>query len=228
MVEECAGSENVASQSLLIVSEVRFLREGIAAAIKGNYDLLIAGLCENLEQALVTIRGLPAATVLLDAAFPNGLEVLQEIRAIDATARVVVFAVSETEENIVAWAKAGAVGYIPTTAALNDLVQFLQCIIRGEQICSAKIASSLMRRIGSSLSSSHTQSNLHVDSLLTRREREIMRMIIEGLSNKEISRQLGIELSTTKSHVHNLLGKLRLQRRGQVAQRARNQENRIS
>ena len=73
--------------------------------------------------------------VLLDAAFPNGLEALKAVRAADSSARVVVFALSETEENIVAWARAGSAGYIPTTAALREAVEFIESIDRGEQIC---------------------------------------------------------------------------------------------
>jgi DNA-binding NarL/FixJ family response regulator len=65
---------------------------------------------------------------LLDAAVPSGLEALDAIRAADSSARVVVFAISETEENIVAWARAGSAGYIPTTAALREAVQFIESI----------------------------------------------------------------------------------------------------
>ena len=71
--------------------------------------------------------------MVLDAAFPNGFEALKAIRAADSSARVVVFAVSETEENIVAWARAETAGYIPRTAALRELVQFIQSIDRGDK-----------------------------------------------------------------------------------------------
>ena len=155
--------------------------------------------------------------VLLDAAFPNGLEALKAIRAADSSARVVVFALSETEENIVAWARAGSAGYIPTTAALREAVQFIESIDRGEQICSAAIASRLMRRIGSLPNSGFDNCDSRLAASLTGREHQIIGMIAEGLSNKEIVRRLNIELSTTKSHVHNLLQKLGLERRGQIA-----------
>ena len=159
--------------------------------------------------------------VLLDAAFPNGLEALKAVRAADLSARVVVFALSETEENIVAWARAGSAGYIPTTAALREAVEFIESIDRGEQICSAAIASRLMRRIGSLPNSGFDNCDSRLTASLTGREHQIIGMIAEGLSNKQIARRLKIELSTTKSHVHNLLQKLGLERRGQIAYRAR-------
>ena len=141
---EAISARDMTNQFLLIVSKVRLLGEGIAGAIEGKSGLSVLGWCGNLQQALSAVHEHPAATILLDASFPNGLQTLREIRAADLSARVVVFAVLETEENVIAWAKAGAVGYIPTTTALDDLVRFIECIIRGEQICSAVIASGLM------------------------------------------------------------------------------------
>ena len=125
-------AERAASRAVLIVSEVRLLREGIAASIQGNSGLLVAGTCEKLTQIFGALHEYPGATVVLDAAFPNGLEALKAIRAADSSARVVVFTLSEAEENIVAWARAGSAGYIPRTAALRELVQFIESIDRGD------------------------------------------------------------------------------------------------
>ncbi|HTR11763.1 MAG TPA: response regulator transcription factor [Roseiarcus sp.] len=204
----------VAGKSLLIVSEVRFLREGVARIIEKESQFSVVGLCENVNHALSVVRKHPAATVLLDASFSNGLEALREIRAVCPAAQVIVFAVSETQDNVIAWAKAGAAGYIPTTIGFDEFLRFVESITRGEQICSATIVSGLMRLVASSPGD---HSDLCLTMSLTVREREIVSMIAEGLSNKEIARRLKIELSTTKSHVHNLLGKLGLQGRGQIA-----------
>jgi len=216
LTPEYTAIDRMAEYALLIVSEVRLLREGIAGAIDGKPGLSVVGLCETLDQALSAVRERPSPVVLLDASFPNGPEALRHIRAANPAAKAVVFAISETEENVIAWAKAGAAGYIPTTTGLDEVVRFIECIIRGEQICSAVIASRLIRWVGSYPQVAQEQ-RLHLETGLTLRENEIMRMIAEGLSNKEIARRLKIELSTTKSHVHNLLAKLGLQRRGQVA-----------
>jgi len=127
------AAETAANRTLLIVSEVRLLREGIAKSIEGNSGLLVAGTCEKLTQIFAALHEYPGATVVLDAAFPNGFEALKAIRAADSSARVVVFAVSETEENVVAWARAETAGYIPRTAALRELVQFIESIDRGDK-----------------------------------------------------------------------------------------------
>lgn len=224
---EYAAIDQMALHSLLILSEVRLLREGISGAIAGKSGLSVVGLCENLDQALSALCERPSALVLLDASFPKGTEALREIRNANPTARVVVFAISETEENVIAWAKAGAVGYMPTTIGLHEVVRFIECIIRGEQICSGMMASRLIRLVGS-FPQAAQERHLQLDMALTMRENEIMHMIAEGLSNKEIARRLQIELSTTKSHVHNLLSKLGLQRRGQVAHWALTEGNRFN
>ena len=226
LVSATTATKPLIGQSLLIVSEVRLLREGIAGVIEGKTDLWVAGLCANLSDALARIAECPWATVLLDASFPHGLDAVRAIHAADPAVFVVVFAVSETEENIVAWAKAGAVGYIPTTAALSELAGFIESVIRGEQICSAAVASSLMRRLGSAPGLGDDRNGARLAFSLTGREHEIIRMISQGLSNKDIARRLNIEISTTKSHVHNLLGKLGLQRRGQVAHWALSRDSR--
>src|SRR3984957_8067002 len=89
-------AEHSASRTLLVVSEGRILREGIAESIEGNSGLSVAGSCEILTQIFTALQEYPGAMVLLDAAFPNGLEALKAIRAADSSARVVVFALSET------------------------------------------------------------------------------------------------------------------------------------
>jgi two-component system nitrate/nitrite response regulator NarL len=202
---------------VLIVSEIRFLREGLAEALKREPPHSVVGLAANVDEMLAAVDQSRPAIVLLDAAFPNGTAAVRDIRAVGPAVRVVVFAVMETEENIVGWAEAGAAGYIPATAGLGDLVRLLADVVQGEQICSGRVASGLMRRVAFGAKTRDERNRTKVAPILTTREREISRLVSAGLSNKEIARQLNIELSTTKSHVHNLLGKLQLRRRGQIA-----------
>jgi len=112
-------------------------------------------------------------------------------------------------------------GYVPRTAALNELVGFLQSIVRGEQMCSTRIAGGLLRWISTSSRAGNRSAAQPRSAALTAREEQIVRLLSSGLSNKEISRRLNIGLATTKSHVHNLLTKLELQRRGEVARWSR-------
>jgi DNA-binding NarL/FixJ family response regulator len=211
---ERIGGHTHHASTVLILSAIRFFREGLAEALGGDSPLEILGLSANLDEALASVRELKPAIVLIDASFPSGAGAIRLIRAVDPEPQVVVFAVVETEENIITWAEAGAAGYIPTTAALDDLVRLLVDIIQGRQICSGHVAAGLIRRLASAAKSGN---EMRGPQALTAREQEVIRLVSSGLSNKEIARKLNIELSTTKSHVHNVLGKLNLQRRGQVA-----------
>jgi DNA-binding NarL/FixJ family response regulator len=119
---------------------------------------------------------------------------------------------------VISWAEAGAIGYVPQTAALADLVGILVRIARGDQICSAQIVSGLLRHVARTARSSPGSPPAPA-APLTRREREIGLLIGAGLSNKDIARKLNIGVATAKSHVHNLLNKMNVQRRGQAANR---------
>jgi DNA-binding NarL/FixJ family response regulator len=153
--------------------------------------------------------------VLLDAAFPDGLRAVGHIRAATPRTRVVALALTETEQNVIAWAEAGIAGYVPSTAAIGDLAATLTAILDGAQNCSARVAAGLLRRIAEGKArASLVEASV---SPLTVREQQIIDMIGAGLSNKDIARRLNIGLATTKTHVHNLLSKLNIQRRGQAA-----------
>ena len=91
----------------------------------------------------------------------------------------------------------------------------------GEQVCSGRVAAGLLRRIAHTASANTRRNGLAAIPALTRRERQTAKLIKSGLSDKEIARRLNISLATTKSHVHNLLGKLSLRRRSEVADHLR-------
>lgn len=200
---------------ILIASEVRFLRESLGEILGRTETISVLGYCVDFSQALSMSRELSPDMVLLDATLGEGTSVVRRLREMVAGLRIVVFAVTESVESVLAWAEAGVAGYIPSTAAMADLHDLLADIDSGRQACSAPVAAGLLRRIASAAgrSSAHGPGS----PALTARELEIARLIGIGLSNKEIARRLNIGLATTKSHVHNALGKLKVQRRGEVA-----------
>src|SRR5439155_827652 len=103
-------------------------------------------------------------------------------------------------------------------ASIDDLVTVIESVARGEAICSPRVAAGLLRRVAA-LAAGHGGDLPRAQ--LTNREREIVRLIDNGLSNKEIARALGIEVATVKNHVHNILEKLQVHRRGEAAARVR-------
>jgi DNA-binding NarL/FixJ family response regulator len=107
-------------------------------------------------------------------------------------------------------------GYVPRNTALDELAAFLGKIMSREQVCSSRIAGGMLRWIADMRAAGAAVATM--DAALTAREDQVVRLVAAGLSNKEIARQLDIGLPTVKSHVHNVLGKLALERRSQVAQ----------
>jgi two-component system, NarL family, nitrate/nitrite response regulator NarL len=200
---------------VLIASEVRFVRESLGEILGRGGTTSVIGYCADFGQTLSMSRELRPDMVLLDAAVRDGPMAVRRLREISAGLRVVVFAVSESVESVLSWAEAGVAGYIPCTAGASDLCALVDDISAGRQACSGVVAAGLLQRIAAS-----SAGPAKADSgpqALTPRELEIVRLISTGLSNKEIARRLNIGLTTTKSHVHNALGKLNVQRRGQVA-----------
>jgi DNA-binding NarL/FixJ family response regulator len=202
--------------SLLLLSDIRFMREGLTDALRREaYTFRTVSVAADLREAMTVMRaGLPDL-ILIDSALPDGPATVRRLRQHAPEIRIIALAVAETEAEVIAWAEAGASGYVPRSAALADVAGFLTGIMRGEQICSTTIAAGLLRRIANGPRAQAT--NQRARPALTAREEEIVSLIHAGLSNKEIARRLKICLATTKSHVHNVLNKLDLERRTQVS-----------
>jgi two-component system nitrate/nitrite response regulator NarL len=205
---------------VLIVSRVRFLCESLAEVLARDGPGTVLGLCTDMAEALSLSGALKPNILLLDAGYPDGIDGVRRLRTAAPGIRVIAFAVAETEESVIAWAEAGIAGYVPSTAALSDLSAVLALVIDGAQACEARVAGGLLRRIAQA---GAPKAEELLGPSLTVRERQIITMIGAGLSNKDIARRLNIGLGTTKSHVHNLLGKLNVRRRGEAAAWVREQ-----
>ncbi len=204
---------------IVIVSEVRFVRESLAEFLERDPSVSVVRLCADLAEVVALNPSPQADVVLVDAALRDGAAAATRTRQVKPDVRIIAYAVRETKEDVIAWAEAGVIGYVPNTAALADLVRFIVDIHGGEQLCSGRVAAELFHRIAVTESLGIGRNAPSPAVALTRREREAAELIATGLSDKEIARRLNISLATAKAHVHNLLGKLNVQRRGQVVVR---------
>ena len=204
---------------IVVLSDVRFVQD---ALVTNSTSQAKSSRCLALRPSGAT-RWSRASTSVPTFCWstPNtdGLVVVRRIRQLAPLVRIVALALAEREDEVIAWVEAGASGYVPRSAALDELVAILEGAMRGEQVCSPRVASCLVRRLA--VTSRHPGPAPPV--VLTRRELEIVQLVNEELSNKEIASQLEIGLATTKSHVHNVLAKLGLARRSQAAQWIREQ-----
>jgi two-component system, NarL family, nitrate/nitrite response regulator NarL len=169
-----------------------------------------------LAPALEMLPAQAPDIVLLDASAPHSDRVARAVGAASPTSKIVAFALADSEEGALACAEAGVAAFVGSNASAEELVAALEQVRRGEFSASPRLTSMLMGRLADL---ARHQARPAAKVPLTQREREIVPLIERGLSNKEIARLLSIEASTIKNHVHNILDKLELRRRGEVAAR---------
>ena len=196
-----------------VVSDVRLFREGIAESLSARDQFTVLGSAANLAGALALGEKLRGHILLLDVAMTEGLAIVRALSDALPDLRTVGFALDEVEDDVVACAEAGIVGYVPREASFETLVEIVKSASRDELVCSPRIASQLLRRLAVKRGSvGHPR-----EAVLTRRQREVWQLLDGGLANKEIATELGIEVATAKNHVHSLLAKLHVSSRAEAA-----------
>jgi DNA-binding NarL/FixJ family response regulator len=174
----------------------------------------IVGAATTPAEAIAVVLDKHPAIVLLDMSTTVWLEIVPELRRASPQMCVVAFSVGDNDEDILACAEAGVVGFVLKSGMVNDLVAACQSAARGEAHCPPRIVTGLCRRLATlaplAASAPPTPS-------LSPREMEIIEFIDRGLPNKVIARQLSIGLATVKNHVHNILEKLHVATRGEAA-----------
>ncbi len=205
------------SLTVFVLSDVRLYREGLVSSLAHRADISVVGAGPVDPDALSRVVELAPDALILDFAAGNSLGFAKVVNARSLAVRVVAFAVRDLEKEVLACAEAGIAAYIGQESSVDDIVEAVKRALRDELHCSARIAGALFRRVGvlaRGCSPSESQP-------LTRREEEILLLIEQGLSNKEIARALRIGGATVKNHVHNLLKKLSVRRRGEAAAQLR-------
>ena len=200
------------------VARTRLHSEALAHWLATADEISVVGEARTAANAVGPIRELRADVVLIDAAAGDCIDEIRTVVTGAPNARVVPVAMPESEDCIVACAEAGIAGYVPRDASLEELAEVIRRVPTGDAPCPARVAAWLMQGLHA-LSAERASSR--VVGRLTRREAEILALVGEGLPNKEIARRLQIEVATVKNHVHNILEKLGVHRRGEAVARLR-------
>jgi two-component system, NarL family, nitrate/nitrite response regulator NarL len=200
----------------VILGDVRLYREGLALSLAQQTDELeVVATSGEWAEALSLTRSHEADVVLVDLGMRDGLNAVRELASRAPEVRMVALALSsEGEPDVVTCAEAGIEGYLGLDASVADVVRAVEHAMRGEVLCSPRVAGTLVRRVADA---ARRPGGVETTASLTSREREIAELLDAGLSNKEIARRLSIRLATVKNHVHNILEKLQVRRRGEVA-----------
>ena len=210
----------------LLVVEVPFYRQGLAELLNRSGEAEVVGTAKDAGTADEAARACLPDVALLDAALSDGADVVDRLRALPSPPKIVVLAVNETPEAVLRWVEHGIAAYASREATLNDLLQVIRGVAHEEFVCSPHIAAHLMQRIAALASATRPDNDpLHG---LSPREHEVLTLLARGLPNKTIATQLSISTATAKNHVHNILDKLRLHRRSEVASLVANEPDRHS
>lgn len=203
---------------VVVIGDIRLFCDGLAHYLRRVPGVTVAGVAKSGREAVATCRELEPDIALVDMAMTESMVAVRELG--EAAPRTSIVGISVPEEGgaVIACAEAGVSAYVAREGSLDDLASTLKSVMRGEAPVSPRIAAALLRRLADTARGTARPSSA-VPSPLTAREEQIADLVGEGLSNKQIARRLRIRLATVKNHVHNILEKLDVSRRTQIAGR---------
>jgi DNA-binding NarL/FixJ family response regulator len=196
----------------LIISDTRLLRDGLHALLLPAATCVVVGATRATE-APQALRDLQPDVILLDAAVLATPTFAQSLRDAAPVAKIIVFAFRAVDQNVIACADIGIGGFVGRDGSAHDIIAAIDQTWRGQFAATPEVTTALIDGLAH-LSRPDQPSPAFGD--LTPRQRQIVPLLEQGLSNKEIARLLGIELATIKNHVHSILGRMQLRRRGQL------------
>ena len=203
---------------LLLIEDNRLLRDGIAAMLKGHRDIKVVAASGNGENSILKIHELKPNVILLDLGLrsQSSLHVVELVKKEFPQAKVIVMDLAPAQGDVLQFVQAGASGFILKDATLDDFLATIRSVAEGENVLPPILSGSLFTQI-----IEHAivggRANLNKAIRMTKREQEVIRLISDGLSNKEIAKRLHIATYTIKSHIHNIMEKLTLHTRLEVA-----------
>ncbi len=213
--------------SLVLIDDNRLLREGLARLIGEQEDFRILAASADATEAMRKVRETRPDVVLLDFGLEDhdSLALTATVRREVPEAKVVVLGLLPVEEDVVSFVRAGASGFIMRDATFDDFVRTIRSVVTGAVVLPPQLAGSLFNQIAQQAARRGAARELEAVRL-TQRERQVIDLIAEGLANKDIALRMHIAVHTVKSHVHNVLEKLALHSRLEVAAFTRNQGDR--
>jgi DNA-binding NarL/FixJ family response regulator len=202
---------------VLLIEDNRLLREGLTAMLKEQPDIKVVASSGNSD-AMQKWRSLKPNVVLLDVGLrsQSSLRLVKLVKRSTPDAKVIVMDLAPVQTELMDYVRAGVSGFVLKDATFDDFLRTIRSVAKGAKVLPPVLTGSLFSQIVDHATRKGT-GNPFKSVKMTSREREVVALIAEGLSNKEIAGRLNLATDTVKSHVHNILEKLALHTRLEIA-----------
>jgi len=205
---------------VLVVDDHTLFRRGLTALLSRDPRVQVVGDAADAGEAQRRAQELQPDLILLDNHLPGvrGVDALAALRETAPQARILMLTVSEDEADLIAALRNGAAGYLLKTIDGDELISAIERAVKGERVIASEMTSKMVATyLGATPNADTPLAQPSILTALSSREREILRSIAHGASNKEIGRELGIAETTVKVHVQNVLRKLNVSTRVHAA-----------
>lgn len=201
---------------VLIADDQPLMRRGLRTVLELEPGLEVVGEAANGEEALELARASRPDVVLMDVQMPvmDGVEATRRLVDEGGGARVLVLTTFDDEAYVLDGIRAGAAGYLLKDVRAEELCDVIRSVARGERFIQPKVAAIYLQRMAERNAEPETEP-------LSPRESEVLQLVAQGRTNREIATQLGLSPSTVKNHVNSILAKLRVRNRTEAALKAR-------
>lgn len=198
---------------VLIVEEVRAICEVIATVLRSEPDMQVLGGATNIDEAAAHLGACDVVLVNTCMGTEQSVPLIRAIRKLGPGAKVVVMGLARSQHAILQCIEAGVAGYVLKDSCLDDLLASMRAAAVNQALVSPPLAAALMSYVAELAGFETQETDLCSPQSLTRREREVLTLVQQGLTNQGIAESLVIELGTVKNHVHNILRKLNVNTR---------------
>lgn len=212
--------------SILVIEDNRLLRDGISSILKKQPDMSVVDTISNGENLSEKLEKLQPEIVLLDLGLrsQNSLQVVRLIKRNFQNTKIIIMDLIPLQEDVLEFVQAGVSGFTLKDANVNEFIQTIRSVLQGETVLPSNLAGSLFSQIVEHAVKGSKPSVIVESVRMTKREKQVVELIAEGLTNKEIALRLNLSTYTIKSHVHNILEKLSIHTRVQIANYSHNSD----
>ena len=199
-----------------------FVRDGIKSLLENEANITVVGEATDGLEALTLIDSLQPDLLILDIRMPNmtGIEVVEQLRSKNNLVKIVMLSMHESEEYVLKSIQAGADGYLLKGSSKEEFLKALHTVANGGKYFSGDISSILIGQLTNSTFTAGPKQSLGEEQIITKREKEILKLLLTGKGNKEIAEALDISKRTAEVHRFNLMKKLKVKNLMELSNKA--------